>query len=281
MGFFDKSGSVRTSDIDQTPVVSVEAIKDDTTGKPTGYSRKVSYNIIDVGAMAADRAYIADINAQYDAVFLDPKTNTALKQQYLLDLAENQGEMKDGKFVGDPALDWNDLSNMDPAKARELVTNAMVKHQWTGYFPKQFGEKVALTQVELEEGSALLERAIEQDLKNPLTGKDYKVGDMVYVTRDEKEKYRDPDAKDGGKGTSDFQVRMAKLNTKINDAANDAAILDLFDTVQQTPGQETYLKKIDGKVVEVKKLTTSGEWVEVEGGEEYSADDLRLTYKGY
>ena len=74
---------------------------------------------------------------------------------------------------------------------------------------------------------------------------------------------------------------MGKLNTKINDAADDAAVLALFDTVQQTPGGETNLKRIDGKVVEVKKLTTSGEWVAVDDADEYNASDLRLTYKGY
>jgi len=252
-----------------------------TDGKPTGYTQNVSYNIVDVGAMAADPAYLADINAQYDAVFLDPKTNSALKQQYLLDLAENQGEMKDGKFVGDPALDWNDLSKMDPAEARKLVTNAMVKHQWTGYFPKQFGEKVALTQVELEEGSALLERAIEQNLRNPLTGDVYKAGEEVYVTRAAGRTYRDPDAKQGSKGNSDFQVRLRILNNKINEAANNEDVLQLFDTVQQTPGQETFLLLVGDKVKEVKKNPETKEWDEVANSIDYTAAKLKSIYKGY
>ena len=255
MQFVDESGSFSSNNINQKAVVRIEAVKDDTTGKPTGYVEKVSYNIVDVGAMAADRAYIADINAQYDSVFLDPKTNTALKQQYLLDLAENQGEMKDGKFVGEPALDWNDLLEMDPAEARRQVTNAMVLHQWTGYFPKQFGEKVALTQMKLEEGSALLERAIEQDLKNPLTGKDYKVGDMVYVTRDAQERYEDPDAKEedekyGQAAERQFSGYYTELgNFTINNLGQVGANDDLPDsylTGVVIPGSNNLLRYFKG-----------------------------------
>jgi len=135
MNFVDESGSFASNRIDKESIETTEVLKD-TKGKPTGYTQNVSYNIVDIGSMAADRAYLADINAQYESVFLDPKTNTALKNEYLLELAKNQGEMKDGKFVGEPALDWNDLSQMDPDEARKAVTNAMVMHQWTGYFPK-------------------------------------------------------------------------------------------------------------------------------------------------
>lgn len=274
-----KDGSFNAKYNDPTSIEATVKLKDSKTGKPTGYKENVSYNIVDVGSMAASPAYLADIEAEYNSIFLDPKTNTALKNQYLLDLAENQGEMKDGKFVGDPALDWNVISKLDPEDAKKAVMDAMVLHQWTGYFPKQFGEKTSLAQVKLEKGSALLEQAGK--FTNPITGNPYEADQMVYVTREVTRTYKDPDAKKEGKGTSDFQVRMGKLNTKINDAADDAAVLALFDTVQQTPGGETNLKRIDGKVVEVKKLTTSGEWVAVDDADEYNASDLRLTYKGY
>jgi len=268
-GLMEK-GSFNARYNDETTITTQEVEKDSITGKPTGYLKNVSYNIVDVGAMAQSPAYLADINAQYESVFLDPKTNPALKNEYLLDLAKNQPGVK--------ALDWNDLSDMDPDKAKELVTNAMVMHQWTGYFPKQFGEKTSLAQVKLEKGSALLKQAGK--FKNPTSPDNYKVGDMVYVTRHVKERYDDPKPKEN-KANSDFQVRMGKLNTKINDAANNDTILDLFNTVQQTPGQETYLKRIGKKVVEVKQLTTSGEWVMVEGSVEYGVADLKSIYEGY
>lgn len=212
-GFVNESGSFRTSDIDQESIETTEVLVDSRTNKPTGYTQNVSYNIVDVGSMAADPAYLADINAQYDSVFLDPKTNPALKQEYLLDLAKNQGEMIDGKFVGEPALDWNDLSKMDPDKARAAVTNAMVMHQWTGYFPKQFGEKVALTQVKLEEGSALLERA--GDFNNPLTGDPYKVGEEIYVTRAAKERFKDPNPEKGDEKIDTYAAFLKLSNADL------------------------------------------------------------------
>lgn len=220
MGFV-KNGSFVSNRIDQESIEAKEVLKD-KDGKPTGYTENVSYNIVDVGSMAADPAYLADINAQYEAVFLDPKTNPALKQQYLLDLAENQGEMKDGKFVGDPALDWNELSKMDPDEARKAVTNAMVKHQWTGYFPKQFGEKVALTQVELKEGSALLEQAVK--FNNPLTGNPYEAGEEVYVTRAATRTYKDPDAKDSEEKPSIYELIKGKYNKAFQAAEGEVAV---------------------------------------------------------
>ena len=277
-GFVNESGSFRTSDIDQESIETTEVLKT-KDGKLTGFSENVSYNIVDVGSMAADPAYLADINAQYDSVFLDPKTNPALKQEYLLDLAKNQGEMIDGKFVGEPALDWNDLSKMDPDKARAAVTNAMVMHQWTGYFPKQFGEKVALTQVKLEEGSALLERAGE--FNNPLTGDPYEVGEEIYVTRAAIRKYKDPDADKTSDINNPTYVRLRILNNKINEAASDTDVLKLFNTVQKTPGGESFLKNIGGKVIEVKQDSVTKEWIEVEDAQGYGVDDLKTIYQGY
>lgn len=180
-GLMDK-GSFNAQYNDETTITTQEVEKDSKTGNPTGYLKNVSYNIVDVGAMAQSPAYLAEINAQYESVFLDPKTNTALKNEYLLDLAKNQ--------PGVEALDWNDLLKMDPDQARAAVTHAMAMHQWTGYFPKQFGEKTSLAQVKLEEGSALLEQAGK--FKNPTEEGNYKAGDMVYVTRHVKERYENP-----------------------------------------------------------------------------------------
>ena len=140
--------------------------------------------------------------------------NSALKNEYLLDLAKNQ--------TGVEAFDWNKLSKMDPAKARELVTNAMVKHQWTGYFPKQFGEKVALTQVKLEEGSALLEQAVQ--FNNPLTGNPYKAGEEVYVTRAATRTYKDPDAKDSEEKPSIYELIKGKYNKAFQAAEGEVAV---------------------------------------------------------
>jgi len=250
MGFVNESGSFATNRIDKQSIEAIEVLKD-KDGKPTGYKENVSYNIVNVGAMAADPAYLADINAQYDAVFLDPKTNSALKQQYLLDLAENQGEMKDGKFVGDPALNWNELLKMDPDEARKAVTNAMVKHQWTGYFPKQFGEKVALTQVELKEGSALLEQAIQ--FNNPLTGSQYKAGEEVYVTRAATRTYKDPDAKEGSekygaaaeRQFSGYYTELGNLTFTDGLISEDDTLPDSYLTGVAMPNSEHLLRYFD------------------------------------
>jgi ribosomal protein S8 len=265
-----EDGSFNARYNDDTTIVTQEVEKDSITGKPTGYTQKVSYNIVNVGAMAQSPAYLAEINAQYEAVFLDPKTNTALKNEYLLDLAKNQPGVK--------ALDWNDLSKMDPDEAREAVTNAMAMHQWTGYFPKQFGEKTSLAQVELKEGTALLEQAGK--FKNPTSPDNYKAGDMVYVTRHVKETFKDPDAKEGDINNPTY-VRLRILNNKINNAASDGDVLKLFNTVQKTPGGESFLKKIGEKVVEVKQDSTTKEWIEVADALEYDVDDLKTIYQGY
>ena len=207
MGFL-KDGSFATPFIAKDEVVETEVQMDSRTNKPTGYTETVSYNIVDVGKMAADPAYLADIKSQYESVFLDPKTDYSLKQQYLTD-------------IGYSAHTWEELSDMDPKYAEQQVKDAMIEDQWEGYFPKQFGEKVALTQVELKEGSALLEEA--GNFKNPIGGQDYVAGDIVYVTRSVKDKYKDPNAKQDDDGTSIYQIIKGKYNKAFQAAGGDTA----------------------------------------------------------
>jgi len=197
MGFL-KDGSFATPFIAKDSVEETEVLMDSRTNKPTGYIQNVSYNIVDVGRMAADPAYLADIKSQYESVFLDPKTDYSLKQQYLTD-------------IGYSAYTWEELSDMDPGYAEQQVKDAMIEDQWEGYFPKQFGEKVALTQVELKEGSALLTQA--EQFNNPIGGQPYVAGDTVYVTRAAKERFKDPNAKEDDDGTSIYQVIKEKYNT--------------------------------------------------------------------
>ena len=204
-GLMEK-GSFNAQYNDPTSIEATVVLKDSETGKPTGYKENVSYNIVDVGSMAASPAYLADIESQYESVFLDPKTNIALKNQYLLELAQNQPE-------GTVALDWNALAELPPKDAKKAVTDAMVLHQWTGYFPKQFGEKTSLAQVELEEGSALLERAMQFD--NPLTGKPYEAGASVYVTRAVNRTYKDPDAKENDPNIDTYAAFLKLSNTDL------------------------------------------------------------------
>ena len=264
MGFL-KDGSFATPFIDKNSVEETEVLMDSRTNKPTGYVQNVSYNIVDVGRMAADPAYLADIKSQYESVFLDPKTDYSLKQQYLTD-------------IGYSAHTWEELSDMDPGFAEREVKDAMIEHQWEGYFPKQFGEKVALTQIELKKGSALLTQA--EQFNNPIGGQPYVAGDTVYVTRAAKERYEDPNPKIDDINNPTY-VRLRILNNKINEAASDDDVLNLFNTVQKTPGGESFLKKIGGKVVEVKKDTTTNEWIEVGDALQYGVDDLKTIYQGY
>jgi len=199
MGFL-KDGSFATSFIDQNPIEETEVLMDSRTNKPTGYVQNVSYNIVDVGRMAADPAYLADIKSQYQSVFLDPKTDYSLKQQYLTD-------------IGYSAHTWEELSGMDPGFAEREVKDAMIEHQWEGYFPKQFGEKVALTQIELKKGSALLTQA--EQFNNPIGGQPYVAGDTVYVTRAAKERFKDPDAKEGNDNIDTYAAFLKLSNTDL------------------------------------------------------------------
>lgn len=264
LGFL-KNGSFATPFIAKDDVIESEVQMDSRTNKPTGYTETVSYNIVDVGKMTEDKAYLAEIKSQYESVFLDPKTDYSLKQQYLTD-------------IGYSAYTWEELSDMDPGYAAQQVKDAMIEHQWEGYFPKQFGEKVALTQVELKKGSALLKQA--GLFKNPIGGQPYEAGDVVYVTRAVKERYEDPNPKIDDINNPTY-VRLRILNNKINEAASDADVLNLFNTVQKTPGGESFLKKIGEKVVEVKQDTSSAEWVEVDDALEYGVNDLKTIYQGY
>lgn len=265
LGFL-KDGSFATPFIAKDDVIESEVQIDSRTNKPTGYTETVSYNIVDVGKMTKDKAYLAEIKSQYESVFLDPKTDYSLKQQYLTD-------------IGYSAHTWEELSDMDPGYAAQQVKDAMIEHQWEGYFPKQFGEKVALTQVELKKGSALLKQA--GLFNNPIGGQPYEAGDVVYVTRAVKERYEDPNPNKTGDNTSDYYNRLRILNNKINEAASNADVLNLFNTVQRTPGGESFLKKIGGRVVEVKQDTTTQEWIEVADALEYGVNDLKTIYQGY
>lgn len=237
-----KDGSFNAQYNDLESIEATVVLEDSKTGEPTGYKENVSYNIVDVGSMAASPAYLAEIDAQYNSVFLDPKTNTALKNQYLLELAQNQPE-------GTVALDWNALSKLDPKDAKKAVTDAMVLHQWTGYFPKQFGEKTSLAQVELKEGSALLERAIQ--FNNPLTGKPYEAGENIYVTRAVNRTYRDPDAKDeenkyGAAAERQFSGYYTELGSITLDAAGkvseDSTLPDSYLTGVAMPNSNHLLR---------------------------------------
>lgn len=205
MGFL-KNGSFATPFIAKDDVVESEVQMDSTTNKPTGYIENVSYNIVDVGKMAADPAYLADIKSQYQSVFLDPKTDYSLKQQYLTD-------------IGYSAYTWEELSDMDPGYAEQQVKDAMIEDQWEGYFPKQFGENVALTQVKLKKGSALFEEA--KDFKNPIGGQNYVVGDTVYVTRSVQSRYEKKDGADDEKPNI-YQLIKGKYNKAFEGKEGDA-----------------------------------------------------------
>jgi len=110
----------------------------------------------------------------------------------------------------------------------------------------------------------------------------YKAGEEIYVTRAATRTYKDPDAVQSNDINNPIYVRLRILNNKINGAKSDDDVLKLFNTVQKTPGGESFLKNIGGKVVEVKQDTTTSEWVAVENSSlEYGVDDLKTIYQGY
>lgn len=244
-------------------------------GEKTGYYVTNETEIVDLAASTTSKEFKDQLNAEYDRVF-NSDQSVSQKQDYLYSIG-----------IADD-ITGEEWQNLSPTARKEKINNALTEHLFEGRFPGLANPSEKINQVSVllkeddEKSKQLLAAAMEQGIKNPLTNSDYKIGDTIYVketqtSRDKREKKTGT----GGGGGSDFQTNMKILNSKINDAADNDAILSLFTTVQQTPGQETFLKLINGKVKEVKKNPTTKEWDEVEGSVDYGASQLKLIYKGY
>jgi hypothetical protein len=238
--YLSKQGSWNQAFVIQNPVVIAEVEKD-SNGKPTGYSNKVDYNIVNVGAMTLDKAYIAELDSEYESVFNNPNVSQAQKQQYLIDI----GIVENIKSI----------QNRTPEEQKKLIMDAMGENIWEGYFPekyvssgtgsqqiqKQLGTYNEKTkQFDLDEADkALLKSIQDQGIKNPLTGELYQEGESIYVIRTEKSRVTP-------KPSSDDAVDQYSYFYNMSD---EELINSLTDAPLTVTGRGTYLVDPDGNIV--------------------------------
>ena len=176
LGYLQSDGAFAKSYISKDEIITQE-IETDVNGDETGYKKQVGYKLIDVGSMVENKAYIDMLNTEYGSVFKDTSRSEAQRQQYLVD-------------IGIP-MNLKSFNKLPEAKQQHMVTEAMERKMWTGYFPAKYkssGRLPQQVQIELDdspEGKALLEQLKGIGYKNPITGELYQKGDMAYVIREE------------------------------------------------------------------------------------------------
>jgi len=238
--FISKQGSINQNFVNQNPVVIAEVEKD-SNGNPTGYSNTIDYNIVDVGSMTFDKAYIAELDAEYESVFANPDVSQAQKQQYLIDI----GIVENIKSI----------QALDPELQKKRVMAAMNENIWEGYFPakyvssgtgsqqiqKQLGVLNKKTgEFDLDETDQLLLKSIQdQGIKNPVTGELYQKGDSIYVIRTEKSRVT---PKPGGDGAIDQYADFMTMSDT-----------DLIESLELAPlsvtGRGTFYIRENGDLV--------------------------------
>ena len=242
--FLNDKDEWNTAFISAEPVVTTE-LEVDSSGKKTGYQKTVNFEIIDVDKMQNDPAYMVEMNSQYESVFNDPNTSMAQRQAYLLDI----GSLANPK----------DLSKAEADKAKALVVGDMTTQIFSGYFKDQYKstgstpQNIQMQLGELKNGKfvgtdqqkLILEKAIAEGIKNPLTGELYQPGETIYLQRTEQSRVVGVQSTPTSKG-SEKQVMFGR----IYDALGEGDISG-FTATQGTPGGKTFYKKFDDGVYEV------------------------------
>ena len=127
--------------------------------------------------MVENKAYIDMLNVEYGSIFKDTSRSEAQRQQYLVD-------------IGVP-MNLKSFNKLPVPQQQQIVTAAIERKMWTGYFPAKYkssGRLPQQVQVRLDdspEGGALLKQLNDVGYKNPSTGELYKQGDYAYVIREE------------------------------------------------------------------------------------------------
>jgi len=242
--FINKSGSFNQNFVNQNPVVITEVEKD-YNGTKTGYSNTVDYNIIDVGSMAFDKAFIAEMDSEYESVFGNPDVSQAQKQQYLIDI----GIVENIKSI----------QALSPEEQKRKIMGAMNDNLWEGYFPakyvssgtgsqqiqKQLGTYNDKTkQFDLDEtDQALLKSIQDQGIKNPTTGMLYQEGDSIYVIRTEKSRVipKPSTSNDGGGKIDQYADFINMSDTQLIEALEAAPL--------SVTNRGTYLVAPNGDIV--------------------------------
>ena len=238
--FINKQGSFNQNFVNQNPVVIAEVEKD-SNGNPTGYSNTVDYNIVDVGAMTFDKAYIAELDSEYESIFNNPEVSQAQKQQYLIDIGVVEN--------------IRSIQKKTPEQQKKQIMDAMGDNIWEGYFPEKYvssGNGSQQIQKQLgtlnkktgkfdldEADKALLKSIQDQGIKNPLTGELYQEGESIYVIRTEKSRVTPKDDEDGGEGTEGQQY-FGEIVTALGNENFGIGAGSLFTAVTRTPGGKTF-----------------------------------------
>ncbi len=176
LGYLQSDGAFAKSYISKNEVITQE-IETDLNGNSTGYKKQVGYKIIDVGSMVENKAYIDMLNVEYGSIFKDTSRSEAQRQQYLVD-------------IGVP-MNLKSFNKLTEAERQQIVTSAIERKMWTGYFPAKYKSSGRLPQQvqvkldESQEGKALLDQLNKIGYKNPSTGENYEQGDYAYVIREE------------------------------------------------------------------------------------------------
>ena len=254
--FLNKQGSFNQAFVNQNEVITTEVELDSNEVK-TGYQKTVSFNIVDVGAMTEDKAYVAELDSEYESTFNNPNVSQAQKQQYLIDIGVVQN--------------IRSLQKMTPAAQKKIILEAMGDNLWEGYFPEKYvssGSGAQQIQMQLgaedkdgnmvltEQERLLLKSARDQDLKNPVTGKLYEEGESIYVIRSESSRVIPKTEEGGGEGTEDQQYFGNIVNALGSDNFGTGSD-SLFSAVTRTPGGRTYYQYKD-KVGEGKGNDAAG-----------------------
>ncbi len=248
--FIGSNGAFNSNFINQNPVVTTE-IEKDSSGKKTGYQKTVDYNVVDVGSMVEDKAYLAEMNAEYSSIFENPQVSNAQRQQYLIDI----GVTKSIK----------ELQSLDKDAAKKLVIGDMIANMWEGYFPanyKSSGTTAQQVQIRLgekdeetgeyvldDQQEKLLQSVRAQGLKNPVTGELYEAGESIYVIRSEKSRV----IAESGTGASltESQKLFSNIYEDLKEGKTDA-----FKAIVGTPGKKTFYKKFEDGIYAVDKEGT-------------------------
>ncbi len=191
--------------------------------------------------MTFDKAYIAELDAEYESVFANPDVSQAQKQQYLIDI----GVVENIKSI----------QALDPDAQKTKIMSAMNENIWEGYFPdkyvssgsgaqqiqKQLGTYNEETkEYDLSETDRLLLKSIQDEgIKNPVTGELYQEGDSIYVIRTEKSRVI-PKSDDSPNPGTESQQYFGNIVNALGSENFGTGENSLFSAVTRTPGGSTY-----------------------------------------